>query len=638
MKKLGFLILASLIFTFLLVNSSNASTTWKECNQEASDKLQNVGGINYYCCATNDVYGWETSSDKCIPSITATPILPSNPTDKDSIVIRVEAKDDESGVGSITLYVYDKDGAVFPNKENGDNQATFSPNQKSVGKDFAIGKLKAGDYSFTITLQDYANPPFVRTMEKYSFQVLKSNSVITWGSTLKERLSSDTVLSVNINGNVKTLTYKFMDYVDGYFSAPISFPYGSDSGSFTITVGAGKNCRTQNDIGTIDKRCRVQVQADDNTPINASFYIDYTPPTTTLSLENHGSFQVITLNCKDAVSGCSSTLYCTDKNNACAPNQKYTGPIPVSGGNYIRYYSTDVAGNSETIASYGVSTGSGTNTGGTTGGTTAPGGGTMQQQNPQSPYINSFTFSGDKSGFDVLWQAFYPTQTMQSMNVECGLNCDPRTQNCAQIAGEGCNPYPYQHGTESVKSGQCRILSPSYNFASGSSNKIMCLFYDPANKQQYNTFTSYDFTPIDFSLLSSNQIIATVGSTTELKVSIANRGTLTDSYSVSVVADNPGTLQISPVAFTTDGISSNQATSAEFQIRPLVDNNRITITVTSTTNPSLTQTIVMDVKSGLFQLPDFGLAGFIQIIIIAALLYLVVGKDFVKFNRTKKRR
>ena len=61
----------------------------------------------------------------------------------------------------------------------------------------------------------------------------------------------------------------------------------------------------------------------------------------------------ITLSASDVPSGIASTLYCTDATDSCTPAISYTESILVSEGGttYVRYRSTDVAGNLESITS-----------------------------------------------------------------------------------------------------------------------------------------------------------------------------------------------------------------------------------------------------------------------------------------------
>ena len=96
-----------------------------------------------------------------------------------------------------------------------------------------------------------------------------------------------------------------------------------------------------------------------------SLQVDTTPPTTTATAvdENGNSYTFgtstsssyvnVTLNCSDAGVGCDKTFYCNDTSNACTPSTLYTGTVQIStqGTSYIRYYSNDTLGNTETTKS-----------------------------------------------------------------------------------------------------------------------------------------------------------------------------------------------------------------------------------------------------------------------------------------------
>ncbi|MEM0230980.1 MAG: hypothetical protein QXT20_02145, partial [Candidatus Woesearchaeota archaeon] len=95
-------------------------------------------------------------------------------------------------------------------------------------------------------------------------------------------------------------------------------------------------------------------------------YRDITAPTTTATAVNStgasytfntwtkSPYVNVTLTCNDASgSGCSLTQYCTDTTNTCTPTTTYTTPVQINteGISYIRYNSTDNAGNTETTQS-----------------------------------------------------------------------------------------------------------------------------------------------------------------------------------------------------------------------------------------------------------------------------------------------
>ena len=88
--------------------------------------------------------------------------------------------------------------------------------------------------------------------------------------------------------------------------------------------------------------------------------IDATPPTTTAGAGDYifggtsAGAVTVTLTCSDGSgSGCLSTVYCTDTVNTCTATTSYTTPFTVSteGSSYVRFYSIDNAGLTETTNS-----------------------------------------------------------------------------------------------------------------------------------------------------------------------------------------------------------------------------------------------------------------------------------------------
>ncbi len=251
----------------------------------------------------------------------------------------------------------------------------------------------------------------------------------------------------------------------------------------------------------------------------------------------------------------------------------------------------------------------------------------------QSPQISFFDFSGDLTKFDTEWEAFYPDDPFRTMEVKCGLNCDPQTADCGSIIGQGCLPYPVQHGAESVKKGSCAVSSPTYNFAA--TNKIMCLFYDPINPS-LKTFVDHDFTPVDFELNYPPKIVADVGSSFDLKIDISNKGLLRDTYRVDLTGTE--TVSISPESVTTEVVDRSKSVSVFSSITPLVDQSgQLTLKVTSLTSGKVvTKTIELNPK--LFILPEFGLLGLIQIIAIATIVYFLFASRLFRVKKSRRRK
>jgi parallel beta-helix repeat protein len=78
------------------------------------------------------------------------------------------------------------------------------------------------------------------------------------------------------------------------------------------------------------------------------------PPPVTTATPGMGTYrdaQNITLICSSVLStGCTATYYCLG--TGCTPSVLYTGPVAVSSLTVLRFYSTDIAGNSEQAKSY----------------------------------------------------------------------------------------------------------------------------------------------------------------------------------------------------------------------------------------------------------------------------------------------
>jgi len=248
---------------------------------------------------------------------------------------------------------------------------------------------------------------------------------------------------------------------------------------------------------------------------------------------------------------------------------------------------------------------------------------------PQAPQVSFFAYTGDLNSFDVEWEAFYTNQPTREMEVKCGLNCDPDLDNCPADAGKRCLPYPFEHGPEELKKGKCKVPSPAYNFAQ---ENLKCVFYDPEDEKLKSAVTQ-SFKSIDFDLMAPSSISATVGDTTHLKVDVGNLGVVTDSYSITLTADDPQAVDISPSSATTGSIPLDKVVNVFFSVTPIIDvPNKITVVVASQASPAITKTLAIDVSPGLFALPEFGLIGFVQIIFVAAIVY------FLLFNRTLDRR
>lgn len=85
-------------------------------------------------------------------------------------------------------------------------------------------------------------------------------------------------------------------------------------------------------------------------PVRGGTVVEASPPVTTASPigGTYASAQSVTLTCNDGSgSGCQTTYYCLG--SGCNPTTVYSVPINISSSTDLRFYSTDNAGNSETV-------------------------------------------------------------------------------------------------------------------------------------------------------------------------------------------------------------------------------------------------------------------------------------------------
>ncbi len=92
------------------------------------------------------------------------------------------------------------------------------------------------------------------------------------------------------------------------------------------------------------------VTVDKDVTVIATFTTDITPPVTT-PVPSDGHFRssvFVTLTCADSGTGCDKTYFCVGI--GCTPATEYTGrPIRITSTDDLRFYSRDVAGNSEML-------------------------------------------------------------------------------------------------------------------------------------------------------------------------------------------------------------------------------------------------------------------------------------------------
>ncbi|MBI2545107.1 MAG: hypothetical protein HYW22_00710 [Candidatus Aenigmarchaeota archaeon] len=250
---------------------------------------------------------------------------------------------------------------------------------------------------------------------------------------------------------------------------------------------------------------------------------------------------------------------------------------------------------------------------------------------PSAPVVAEFDYFGNNQLFTARWNAYYTAAPENKMNVECGLNCDPTIQDCAAI-GKACTPYPFEQGTESLKKGSCTVTNPAYDFTQNG-NKIKCLFYDPEQgKGQYTAVVNHDFNAYDFDINAPGGTITTpVGQPFILELNIINNGLFSDRYNVGISSASPEFVSVSSTSITTDSVNSRAIFPVIISVTPLVDvDNTISLTITSLDCPTCApKTFTIPVRSGTYNLPEYGIEGFLQIVLIATvfLFYNPISKQ-----------
>jgi hypothetical protein len=158
--------------------------------------------------------------------------------------------------------------------------------------------------------------------------------------------SNMTVEATGPAGAVVTYIATANDAVDGSVTVICNPTSGSTFPIGQTTV----NCNASDSHGnTANGSFKITVQ-DTTAPITTPsvYSASYTWGTWT------NAQKTIRLTCDDSSgSGCVNTHYCTDSTNSCSPTTTYTGQFGFSteGISYIRFYSTDNTGNTETIKS-----------------------------------------------------------------------------------------------------------------------------------------------------------------------------------------------------------------------------------------------------------------------------------------------
>jgi uncharacterized protein YjdB len=167
-------------------------------------------------------------------------------------------------------------------------------------------------------------------------------------------------------GNTQQFTATTFDQFGSPMTATIAWSSGNtsvgtiDSTGLLTSIAAGTTTITA-----------ASGAVNNSTTATVTLQIDTVAPTTTATAVNSSNasysfgnwtsslYVNVTLSCTDSgtpTSGCNVTSYCTDTANTCVPNMTYAVPVQIStsGVSYIRYASTDNAGNTELAISQAI--------------------------------------------------------------------------------------------------------------------------------------------------------------------------------------------------------------------------------------------------------------------------------------------
>ncbi|GEM_PF-4891187 len=271
--------------------------------------------------------------------------------------------------------------------------------------------------------------------------------------------------------------------------------------------------------------------------------------------------------------------------------------------------------------------------------------------------VGILKLKGDLSNLRIRWNAWYWTNETKNIGVICYLNC-PNPGNPEDPDGWNITKYcaGYQNCSYLGAPGNnsCNIPNPQYNFIA--SNNVTCKFYDPAYEEFYGPpYPTTVFAPTNYTITVS-PITVSVGKTVALPIKIKSTGLIPDNLNVSIASIiNSQYVLIEGTNFLSDRVYWNKTIILYPKVTFLQTGNfKVQINATSTAtlvrctdsvncsylgdnnlcwNGRCGKTLIIDVSVGSVSLPEFGIVGIVQIILIATLLF--IEKVFISNKRKK---
>ncbi len=145
-------------------------------------------------------------------------------------------------------------------------------------------------------------------------------------------------------------------------------------------------------------------------------------------------------------------------------------------------------------------------------------------------------------------------------------------------------------------------------------------------------------TGTNFDIRGPDSVTTTVGEFTEVRIDVFNKGSVQDSYTAQITGTPANVVEITNPSLTTQTVSPKQTTQITSNIRALTgDNSVITFTIISV-GTSEQLALPIPVSSKKFSLPEFGLIGFLQIVLLAGIIYFLLANRMLKKPKLKRKR
>ena len=260
---------------------------------------------------------------------------------------------------------------------------------------------------------------------------------------------------------------------------------------------------------------------------------------------------------------------------------------------------------------------------------------------PVNDYTNTkqdLGLFGSREYLNVFWDAMYSPTNTDPIEAKCWLNC-PYTDNI-EVKCQG-----YQNCTYIGSTGKaaCTIEKPVYKYTV--KNNVTCIFYDPNSPEVVLPYAARNVLPLDFSLVTGGGSYS-VGQTITWRVSVISHSLLESGYTINVTSYKPNIVYVQDGYGNTNSIVYGETgiiypkltfitfgtTTLEVLARPVEDPTMCTVksncpSVVYGTNPVCLNGVcwkefeVNTMKATYASMPEYGLNGSIQIILVSAVVF-----------------